>query len=89
MFVVCLCLQIAREILIHRGLEHKNVVRLHHFFEDTINAYIILENCSRKVGFESIDFNTIVVPIFLLQEPTLKQIVVLIVRVIATRENWV
>jgi hypothetical protein len=25
-------------------------VRLHHFFEDNVNAYIILENCSRKVS---------------------------------------
>ncbi|XP_021922749.1 serine/threonine-protein kinase PLK1-like [Zootermopsis nevadensis] len=40
--------KIAREILIHQNLVHRNVVRLHHFFEDTVNAYIILENCSRK-----------------------------------------
>lgn len=40
--------KIAREILIHRDLVHEHVVRLHHFFEDKINAYIILENCSRK-----------------------------------------
>ncbi|XP_049782378.1 serine/threonine-protein kinase PLK1-like [Schistocerca gregaria] len=40
--------KIAREIFIHRGLVHKHVVRLHHFFEDALNAYIILENCPRK-----------------------------------------
>ncbi|GLH11650.1 Serine/threonine-protein kinase polo [Gryllus bimaculatus] len=42
---------IAREISIHRNLVHKNVVRLHHFFEDNANAYIVLENCSRKSLF--------------------------------------
>ncbi|XP_066996838.2 serine/threonine-protein kinase PLK1 [Anabrus simplex] len=40
--------KIAREIIIHRELIHEHVVRLHHFFEDKINAYIILENCPKK-----------------------------------------
>lgn len=43
--------KIAREISIHRNLVHKNVVRLHHFFEDKVNAYIVLENCSQKSLF--------------------------------------
>ncbi|XP_054712021.1 serine/threonine-protein kinase PLK1-like [Uloborus diversus] len=40
--------KILREIDLHRQLQHKNVVRFHHFFEDEHNVYIILENCSRK-----------------------------------------
>ncbi|KFM76688.1 Serine/threonine-protein kinase PLK2, partial [Stegodyphus mimosarum] len=42
--------KILREIDLHRQLQHKNVVRFHHFFEDEHNVYIILENCSRKVS---------------------------------------
>ncbi|GIY16349.1 hypothetical protein CEXT_708511 [Caerostris extrusa] len=40
--------KILREIDLHRKLQHKNIVRFHHFFEDDHNVYIILENCSRK-----------------------------------------
>ncbi|GFT95906.1 hypothetical protein TNCV_312411 [Trichonephila clavipes] len=40
--------KILREIDLHQKLQHKNIVRFHHFFEDDHNVYIILENCSRK-----------------------------------------
>lgn len=40
--------KILREIDLHRKLQHKNIVRFHHFFEDDDNVYIILENCPRK-----------------------------------------
>ncbi|GBN25450.1 Serine/threonine-protein kinase PLK2 [Araneus ventricosus] len=40
--------KILREIDLHQKLQHKNIVRFHHFFEDEHNVYIILENCSRK-----------------------------------------
>ncbi|KAH7936126.1 hypothetical protein HPB52_018527 [Rhipicephalus sanguineus] len=40
--------KILREIDLHRPLVNKHVVRLHDFFGDTENIYIILEYCSRK-----------------------------------------
>ncbi|KAH8035531.1 hypothetical protein HPB51_006287 [Rhipicephalus microplus] len=40
--------QILREIDLHRPLVNKHVVRLHDFFGDAENIYIILEYCSRK-----------------------------------------
>ncbi|KAG8200307.1 hypothetical protein JTE90_028491 [Oedothorax gibbosus] len=40
--------KILREIDLHQQLQHKNIVRFHHFFEDDSNVYIILENCSKK-----------------------------------------
>lgn len=40
--------KILREIDLHRPLVNKNVVRLHGFFGDSENIYIILEYCPRK-----------------------------------------
>lgn len=40
--------KILREIDLHRPLVNKNVVRLHDFFGDSDNIYIILEYCPRK-----------------------------------------
>ncbi|XP_018018894.1 serine/threonine-protein kinase PLK1 [Hyalella azteca] len=40
--------KIAREIEVHRQLQHKHVVRFHRYFEDDSNVYIILENCSMR-----------------------------------------
>ena len=42
-------LQIAREIDVHSKLSHPHVVKLHTYFEDDSNVYIILENCPLKV----------------------------------------
>lgn len=40
--------KIAREIMIHKELNHMNVVQLHHYFEDNLNVYMLLEACPRK-----------------------------------------
>lgn len=40
--------KILREIDLHGGLRHNNVVRFQHFFEDDECVYIILEYCPRK-----------------------------------------
>ncbi|XP_015607480.1 serine/threonine-protein kinase PLK1 isoform X2 [Cephus cinctus] len=40
--------KIAREIMIHKELNHVNVVQMHHYFEDNLNAYMLLEACPRK-----------------------------------------
>ena len=40
--------KIAREIMIHRELNHVNVVQMHHYFEDNLNVYMLLEACPRK-----------------------------------------
>ncbi|KAF2356165.1 POLO box domain [Trinorchestia longiramus] len=40
--------KIAREIEVHRQLQHQHVVRFHRYFEDDSNVYIILENCSMR-----------------------------------------
>lgn len=42
--------QIAREIMIHKELNHVNVVQMHHYFEDNLNVYMLLEACPRKVS---------------------------------------
>lgn len=36
------------EIRIHRSLHHPNIVRFEHFFEDSINVYILLEMCQNQ-----------------------------------------
>ena len=36
------------EIKIHRSLEHENVVKFEHFFEDSENVYILLELCPNQ-----------------------------------------
>lgn len=43
-----LLLQILNEIELHRGLQHRHIVRFSHHFEDADNIYIFLELCSRK-----------------------------------------
>lgn len=40
--------KILREVELQQDLKHRNVVEFHSYFEDDINVYIILENCSRK-----------------------------------------
>ncbi|XP_047357049.1 serine/threonine-protein kinase PLK1-like [Vespa velutina] len=40
--------KIAREIIIHKELNHVNVVQMHHYFEDNLNVYMLLEACPRK-----------------------------------------
>lgn len=35
--------------MLHKDLVHENVVKFELFFEDGINAYIILENCPNQV----------------------------------------
>jgi len=47
--------QIAREIMIHKELNHVNVVKMHHYFEDNLNVYMLLEACPRKVSRVSSD----------------------------------
>ncbi|CAP28863.2 Protein CBR-PLK-1 [Caenorhabditis briggsae] len=37
-----------QEVQIHRELSHKNIVKLFHFFEDSLNVYITLELCARR-----------------------------------------
>lgn len=46
---LALLLQILNEIELHRGLQHRHIVRFSHHFEDADNIYIFLELCSRKV----------------------------------------
>lgn len=36
------------EIKIHRSLDHENIVKFEHFFEDTENVYILLELCQNQ-----------------------------------------
>ena len=36
------------EIQIHKQLDHTNVVKFEHFFEDEENVYILLELCENK-----------------------------------------
>ncbi|XP_044015844.1 serine/threonine-protein kinase PLK1-like isoform X2 [Aphidius gifuensis] len=40
--------KIAREIMIHKDLNHINVVQMHHYFENSLNVYMLLEACPRK-----------------------------------------
>ncbi|EZA57678.1 hypothetical protein DMN91_003089 [Ooceraea biroi] len=40
--------KIAREIMIHKELNHVNVVKMHHYFEDNLHVYMLLEACPRK-----------------------------------------
>ena len=41
--------QLSTEIRIHRSLKHTNIVDFRHFFEDSLNVYIILELCESQV----------------------------------------
>jgi polo-like kinase 1 len=36
------------EIKIHKSLEHPNIVKFYHYFEDPENVYVLLELCSSK-----------------------------------------
>ncbi len=36
------------EIQIHKQLNHENIVKFEHFFEDEDNVYIMLELCENK-----------------------------------------
>jgi polo-like kinase 1 len=38
------------EILIHKGLRHRHIVKFEHFFEDHDYVYILLELCSNNVS---------------------------------------
>ncbi|XP_036302262.1 serine/threonine-protein kinase PLK3 isoform X1 [Pipistrellus kuhlii] len=40
--------KILNEIELHRGLQHRHIVRFSHHFEDADSIYIFLELCSRK-----------------------------------------
>nr|KAG5714102.1 hypothetical protein BaRGS_020430 [Batillaria attramentaria] len=40
--------RILREVDLQKDLKHRNVVEFHSYFEDDVNVYIVLENCSRK-----------------------------------------
>ena len=42
------------EIKIHRSLNHSNIVRFEHFFEDSENVYILLELCTNQTLSELI-----------------------------------
>lgn len=37
------------EIKIHEDLDHHNIVKFKHHFEDNLNVYIVLELCPNKV----------------------------------------
>lgn len=36
------------EIKIHRSLDHENICKFDHHFEDDINVYIVLEICTNQ-----------------------------------------
>lgn len=38
------------EIKIHEDLDHYNIVKFRHHFEDNLNVYIVLELCANKVS---------------------------------------
>ena len=42
----------SQEIAIHQALEHRNIVKMHCFFEDTENIYMVLELCSNRSMME-------------------------------------
>jgi len=44
------CVQIMREVELHRSLDHIHIVKFHNYFEDDQNIYFILEYCSRKAS---------------------------------------
>lgn len=37
--------------MIHKELNHVNVVKMHHYFENNLNVYMLLEACPRKVSY--------------------------------------
>jgi len=44
------------EIKIHQSLNHNNIVKFKHNFEDNLNVYIVLELCTNKVHCSNLDF---------------------------------
>lgn len=44
--------KMTQEISIHKSLNHKNVVKFHGFFDDTLNVYIVLELCKKRSMME-------------------------------------
>jgi serine/threonine protein kinase len=42
--------QLRMEVSIHKTLNHRHVVKLEHYFEDSVNAYILLELCPNHVS---------------------------------------
>lgn len=44
--------KMTQEILIHKSLEHKNIVRFLSFFDDAVNVYIVLELCKKRSMME-------------------------------------
>lgn len=42
--------KVLAEILIHRSLEHPNIVRFHDLFQDDANVYFKLELCAHGVS---------------------------------------
>jgi len=36
------------EIKVHKSMDHPNIVKFHHFFEDPESVYILLELCQPK-----------------------------------------
>ena len=41
------CRQIEGEILIHKKMDHPNVLKMFAHFEDATNVYLLLEYCSK------------------------------------------
>jgi hypothetical protein len=49
--------------MIHKELNHVNVVKMHHYFEDNLNVYMLLEACPRKVSrVTGAQFAQIIIP---------------------------
>lgn len=48
--------------MIHKELNHVNVVQMHHYFEDNFNVYMLLEACPRKVSCVSYSPHQFIVP---------------------------
>lgn len=42
--------KMAQEIAIHKDLKHANIVQFYGFFEDSLNVYIVLELCKKRVN---------------------------------------
>lgn len=42
--------KMAQEIAIHSELKHKHIVGFYGFFEDSLNIYIVLELCKKRVN---------------------------------------
>lgn len=49
--------KMTQEIQIHQSLQHKNVVGFRSFFEDSLNIYIVLELCRKRVSHQKNTIN--------------------------------